>query len=144
MIEGVTQTFGLDDGQVLEQTWFAGVHSNIGGGYAPDGLANEALHWIVEKAEGLGLAFDKSFLLHYRPCFNSAMRESMTLMYKVMGTHLRPLGEHAADGECGHKSAVDRLNLPAYGYDPDNLRAHIALGASHIVDTTRVPRGAPC
>ena len=35
----------------LEQAWFAGVHSNVGGSYAPDGLANEALHWIVEKAE---------------------------------------------------------------------------------------------
>lgn len=27
----------------LEQVWFAGVHSNIGGGYHPDGLANEAV-----------------------------------------------------------------------------------------------------
>src|SRR3984893_4988005 len=28
----------------LEQTWFCGVHGNVGGGYSPDGLANEALH----------------------------------------------------------------------------------------------------
>ena len=26
----------------LVQAWFAGVHSNVGGGYSPDGLANEA------------------------------------------------------------------------------------------------------
>lgn len=46
----------------LEQTWFAGVHSNVGGGYSPDGFANEALHWIVEKVEGLGLEFDREYL----------------------------------------------------------------------------------
>ena len=37
----------------LVQAWFPGVHSNVGGGYSPDGLANEALHWVVEKAEAL-------------------------------------------------------------------------------------------
>ena len=41
----------------LEQAWFPGVHSNVGGGYAPDGLANEALQWIVEKAEGRRTGF---------------------------------------------------------------------------------------
>jgi len=128
----------------LEQAWFAGVHSNVAGGYAPDGLANEALHWIVEKAESLGLEFDKPFLKHYRPCFNSAMRDSMTLMYQVMGPHVRPIGEHAADGEFVHKSAVDRLNLPECAYDPENLRAYVARGAPQVVDTTRVPRGTPC
>src|SRR5437588_213063 len=39
-----------DWGGTLQQAWFPGVHSNVGGGYSPDGLANEALHWIVEKA----------------------------------------------------------------------------------------------
>jgi uncharacterized protein (DUF2235 family) len=47
---------------ILEQAWFAGVHSNVGGGYSPDGLANEALHWMVEKAEALGLEFDQNYL----------------------------------------------------------------------------------
>ena len=47
---------------VLEQAWFPGVHSNVGGGYAPDGLANEALHWIAGKAQALGLAVDDDFL----------------------------------------------------------------------------------
>src|SRR5207253_7515445 len=42
----------------LAQAWFPGVHSNVGGGYTPDGLANEALHWIVEEAERLGLETD--------------------------------------------------------------------------------------
>ena len=128
----------------LEQAWFAGVHSNVGGGYAPDGLANEALHWIVEQAEGLGLEIDKPFLQFYRPCFNSDLRDSMTFKYKVMGAHVRPIGEHAADGEFVHMSAIDRLNLPECAYDPENLRAYVARGVPQVVDTTRVPRGTPC
>src|SRR5205814_5459951 len=45
---------------LLEQAWFAGVHSNVGGSTARDGLANEALHSIVEKAEKLGRECDKA------------------------------------------------------------------------------------
>src|SRR5207248_7142078 len=111
---------------------------------APDGLANEAMHWIVEKAEGLGLEFDKAFLAHYKPCFNSIMHDSMTLMYKVMGENVRRIGDHTADGESVHKSAVDRSNLPACEYAPHNLNAYISRGTPRVVDTTRVPRGMPC
>ncbi|MBS1556502.1 MAG: DUF2235 domain-containing protein [Bacteroidetes bacterium] len=45
--------------QVLEQKWFAGVHSNVGGGYPDEGLADIALQWIMEKAARTGLAFDE-------------------------------------------------------------------------------------
>jgi uncharacterized protein (DUF2235 family) len=69
----------------LEQAWFPGVHSNVGGGYAPDGLANEALHWIAEKAEALGLELDKTYLGFFRPCFNSTLHDSMSMKYKVFG-----------------------------------------------------------
>ncbi|MBZ5635356.1 MAG: DUF2235 domain-containing protein [Acidobacteriia bacterium] len=127
----------------LEQIWFAGVHSNVGGGYAPDGLANEALHWLVEKAEGLGLEFDKVFLGYYKPCFNSVLQDSMTVLYRTMGRYVRPIGQ--ADGEAVHQSAVDRMNLPECDYHPDNLRVYLAgPGNTPLVGTARVPRGTPC
>ncbi len=53
--------------QKLEQRWFAGVHSNIGGGYAQDGLANIAFRWIVDEAAALDLAFDYGFVKFYNP-----------------------------------------------------------------------------
>ena len=128
----------------LEQVWFAGVHSNVGGSYAPDGLANEALHWMIGNAEALGLEFDKRFLAHYLPCFNSVLNDSLTAMYKVMGPHVRPIGEHAADGEAVHQSALDRMNLPECEYDPPNLREYLGRGSPRVVNTTRIPRGTPC
>ncbi len=43
----------------VEQTWFAGVHSNVGGGYADAGLSDEALLWMIARIEALtGLEFD--------------------------------------------------------------------------------------
>jgi hypothetical protein len=46
------------DGQVVEQVWFAGVHSAVGGGNPDTGLSGVAFQWMRERAEGLGLAFD--------------------------------------------------------------------------------------
>ncbi|WNM60513.1 DUF2235 domain-containing protein [Candidatus Nitrospira neomarina] len=129
----------------LEQVWFAGVLSNVGGGYHPDGLANEALHWMVEKAEGLGLEFDKSFLDHYQPCFNLVLQDSMSAMCKVMGPRARLIGQQAGDDEAVHQSAIDRVNLPDCHYDPKNLRIYLSRTASaKVVNTTRIARGTPC
>jgi len=47
--------------QVLEQRWFAGVHSNVGGGYPDSGLSDIALKWLLQKAENAGLCLSKEF-----------------------------------------------------------------------------------
>jgi uncharacterized protein (DUF2235 family) len=129
----------------LEQAWFSGSHCNVGGGYAPDGLANEALHWIVEKAESLGLEFDSNYLQHFSPCFNSVLYDSMTITYKALGQHLRPIGRQVADGEVLHKSSIDRRNLAECHYRPANLEGFLANnGPVAPANTTRVPTGIPC
>lgn len=128
----------------LEQVWFAGVHSNVGGSYSPDGLANEALHWMVEKAEDQGLEFDSTYLGHYRPCFNSVLNDSMTIMYKMMGPIKRKLGDHTAHGEAIHQSAIDRHNLQNCAYYPANLRAYLGSISQSVTNTRRIARGTPC
>jgi uncharacterized protein (DUF2235 family) len=43
----------------VEQTWFAGAHSNVGGGYADSGLSDQALIWMIARTQALsGLEFD--------------------------------------------------------------------------------------
>jgi uncharacterized protein (DUF2235 family) len=39
----------------VEQVWFAGMHSNVGGGYNRSGLANVTLEWMMERASRHGL-----------------------------------------------------------------------------------------
>jgi len=46
-----------DKGDVerIEQVWFAGAHSNVGGGYPKQGMSLVALEWMMRKAEDAGL-----------------------------------------------------------------------------------------
>jgi uncharacterized protein (DUF2235 family) len=41
--------------QTLEQRWFLGAHSNVGGGYADRRLSDITLQWMRDKANALGL-----------------------------------------------------------------------------------------
>jgi uncharacterized protein (DUF2235 family) len=52
----------LPDGCVMEQVWFAGAHSDVGGGYADRTLADIPLVWMAQKAEACGLVLDWSML----------------------------------------------------------------------------------
>src|SRR6185295_3286779 len=46
--------------QEVEQMWFAGVHSNVGGGYDNCGLSDLALAWMIARvSEKTGLKFNE-------------------------------------------------------------------------------------
>jgi len=49
--------------QKMEQTWFIGAHSDVGGGYAEPSLSNIALHWLAQKAMQCGLGLDPAGLI---------------------------------------------------------------------------------
>ncbi|WP_305779712.1 DUF2235 domain-containing protein [Nocardia nova] len=42
----------------VQQIWFEGVHTDIGGGYADSRLSDITLRWMVEQARTAGLSFD--------------------------------------------------------------------------------------
>lgn len=44
----------------LEQVWFSGAHSNVGGGYPKQGLSLVALDWMLAHAAGRGLRLQKA------------------------------------------------------------------------------------
>ncbi len=50
---------GLTKDERISQVWFAGVHSNVGGGYPDDTLALVPLYWVMTEAEACGLVFKK-------------------------------------------------------------------------------------
>lgn len=43
----------------FDQRWFRGVHSDVGGSYARDGLSNVTLAWMIEQADDCGLLLAK-------------------------------------------------------------------------------------
>jgi len=56
-VEGIPKL--PEDGR-CEQRWFAGAHSNVGGGYRNDALPQAPLAWLQQKATDLGLAFTQA------------------------------------------------------------------------------------
>jgi uncharacterized protein (DUF2235 family) len=50
---------GLTKDERISQVWFAGVHSNVGGGYPDDTLAMVPLYWMMTEAEACDLKFKK-------------------------------------------------------------------------------------
>jgi uncharacterized protein (DUF2235 family) len=70
--------------QVMEQRWFAGVHSNVGGGYTHDGLANIAFDWILDGAHDEGLATDPEYTKYFKKYPLASLYSSNSTLYRVL------------------------------------------------------------
>ena len=70
--------------QSLEQRWFAGSHSNVGGGYVHDGLANIPFRWLIKEAEASGLAIDRDFVKPYKPYPQAQLYRSTGFVYQAL------------------------------------------------------------
>jgi uncharacterized protein (DUF2235 family) len=51
-------TGSIPTGVTIQQVWFAGAHSDVGGGYQTRRLADIPLVWMAKQAEAAGLALD--------------------------------------------------------------------------------------
>jgi uncharacterized protein (DUF2235 family) len=108
--------------QQLEQVWFCGTHSNVGGGYADARLAEIALEWLVEKARACGLGIDA---LSTNPGPRGRIVESRTGFYRLIPKYYRPIADPAVAGrtcESLHPSVA--LRYRAERYRPPNLEAY--------------------
>jgi uncharacterized protein (DUF2235 family) len=83
----------------VEQRWFCGAHSNIGGGYRRDPLPKLALAWLMQKAGACGLAYKSTIAItaeeRLAPISDS-YGEFMFGLYKLFKAgkrHYRPFGQ---------------------------------------------------
>lgn len=110
-----------DKPQVLEQVWFPGVHSNVGGGYPDEGLSDISLLWMIRKAKTCGVNFDEEKIKQtVRPCVHAKLYESYGSFYKVSPPYKRPVYKGRNTLEMVHSSAVKRFESAA-DYYPLNL-----------------------
>lgn len=128
----------------FEQRWFAGVHSNVGGGLMDDSLANCALLWMVEQAAACGLALNPAYLKFFR-CYAAGKASEKTVFYKAGDTLMRPIRGFqgirqltSAAGSTLDKSVLTRLNAnPAEhknlgeAYRPETLLAYLAANPGY-------------
>ena len=115
--------------QKLEQRWFAGVHSNVGGGYPRDGLANLAFQWILDgaAAQEHGLKVDRDFTRIYNGFAQAQLYRSDNLLYRVLealrrrsGRGVRKLFDPARPQEANLSLAASVLHrIQANPANPD-------------------------
>ncbi|MDO9378061.1 MAG: DUF2235 domain-containing protein [Nocardioidaceae bacterium] len=79
-----------DDLTRVQQVWFDGVHTDVGGGYPEHGLADETLTWMVEAARRRGLVFNDDLLQVYLGDASPRVEhDSLTLPYRLLNLALR-------------------------------------------------------
>ena len=81
-------------GQTVEQVWFCGAHSDVGGGYAESELSDIPLQWMLEKANAAGLVLDANVRISYplRGSPRGPLHDSKTGLYRLTAGIERAIG----------------------------------------------------
>ncbi len=120
-------------GQRAEQVWFAGVHSEVGGGSSESGLSNLALDWMIDRARECGLAFDKEQVGQIKATANprESVDNSLSGFWRYLAPYTRPMGltKPGAAGppnsESMHPSVCVKLNTESSSYHPKNVLEYL-------------------
>ena len=131
-------------GQTVEQVWFCGSHSDVGGGYPDTGLSDITLDWMMGKARGAGLVFDgtaiRAHALHPDPV--GRLHTSKTGLYlltpgidRVIGQSREPEGSPLRNDptQALHETVRDRWDKVA-GYRPSSLVEYFKRNGDHRGD----------
>lgn len=97
---------GLD----LKQVWFAGVHSDVGGGYEDSKLSHCAGKWMLKEAGQFGLEFEAHCIKTNRNCAFDKQHNERKGIYLARGKHIRRI-----EGPL-HQSVKERWNRNAHDY----------------------------
>ena len=102
--------------QSIEQVWFAGAHSDVGGWYDERGLSNLALQWMLARARLRGMEIDADALAapEHRGDPLGELHDSFTGLWKLRGSRRRRIPEGARI----HRSVLERRDAPDANYLP--------------------------
>jgi uncharacterized protein (DUF2235 family) len=115
--------------QTVEQMWFAGVHSDVGGGYREADLSDIPLRWLVDRARECGLVL-KPVELGGEGNASAPLHNSLSFFYRLLGPVDRRLV--AIDGEPINASlspSVKARRAAEPSYDPPGLAEWLAREA---------------
>jgi len=117
----------------VEQVWFAGVHSNVGGGYPRTGLSDVALQWMQSKAQAHGLVLYQDQLTAIQDSANIYdklydSRDGVAIYYRYGPRNLIKLCDNKLKGNIAiHLSAYKKIKELSDGYAPDSIPSSFDL-----------------
>ncbi|MCE3224296.1 MAG: protein of unknown function, DUF2235-containing [Nitrospira sp.] len=111
----------------VDQVWFTGVHSNVGGGYSKHGLSLVTLDWMMAESEKCGLRFIESDRIYVRThqdvhgkLYDS--RAGLGVYYRWEPRDIATLcREHHAGVPKIHISLFERIANGTDAYAPGNI-----------------------
>jgi len=109
-------------GQVIEQVWFAGVHSDVGGSYEVRDLSDISFSWMMDKASDCGLELKSNWKDVLNPEAGGKIHNSRKGFWKLW----RSVDRHIAEGSKIHNSVFERIQSRELNYNPklpDNYKA---------------------
>jgi uncharacterized protein (DUF2235 family) len=92
-------------GQVIEQVWFPGVHSDVGGWYEERHLSDIAFGWLMDKAASCGLKLHPGWDNLLAQDATGKIHESRVCLWKIW----KPVTRTISEGALVHKSVKDRI-----------------------------------
>lgn len=95
----------------VQQIWFPGGHSDVGGGYVQTGLSDGALQWMIDESAKCGLAFNPQKISQIKPNFQDVLHNTYTGYLKFLGS--QPRSVPPVNAPDLHQSAKDRHADPA-------------------------------
>jgi len=106
--------------QIMEQRWFTGVHSNIGGGYDDCGLSDLTLRWMIDKARGTDLVFEDQYQ-NINGNYAGVLNDSFTAGYHLWRKVWRTITPGDSQNQTINDTAWLRYDNVAQNYSPQNL-----------------------
>ncbi|CAE6362832.1 unnamed protein product [Rhizoctonia solani] len=108
---------GKERGQILQQVWFAGQHSDVGGGWQDHDLSDIALMWMIANIEdmiSIDFKYAKALPRPVAPWGEQLPHSSQSGIYKLGGTIERQPSTNPATHERMHESVKrQKLRTPA-------------------------------
>jgi uncharacterized protein (DUF2235 family) len=84
-----TNLWSRENGSDFAQVWFAGAHSDIGGGYVESSLSDIALEWMLVEAAKFGLLVDTSRVPPLRPDAQGKTHNPLLPFWWLLGWYRR-------------------------------------------------------
>lgn len=109
-------TLWTNPNSTTKQIWFAGVHSDVGGGYSDHGLSHITLNWMIEEAQRCELTFDQNFLNQIKPEYQARLHDSYTGIFSTFPS--LPRSSPQLNDLDIHQSVQHRHNAPPIAQTP--------------------------
>jgi uncharacterized protein (DUF2235 family) len=112
----------------LKQAWFLGVHSDVGGSYAPNDngilLSDIPLSWMMNESKAAGLAIEPHLDDILKPDHRADLHQSRRHIYRSKRKFYRPI-DHGKGELLIHESVKKRWDSRTLKYRPKNLKEYL-------------------